>query len=181
MTRTFSFAAVAGALAGALLALPLAASAQTPAPPEIKAGTLKIETPWTRATPGGAKVAGGYLTITNTGTTADRLVGGSLPQAGRFEVHEMKTENGVMTMRPITGGLEIKPGETVKLAPGGYHVMFMELKEPLKEGETLAGELRFEKAGTVAVQYKVQAIGATTPPGAAPTAGSTGGGHQHGH
>lgn len=177
MFRILSFAA----LAGALVALPLAATAQTPATAEIKAGTLKIETPWTRATPGGAKVAGGYMTITNTGTTPDRLVGGSLPQAGRFEVHEMKTENGVMTMRPITAGLEIKPGETVKLAPGGYHVMFMDLKEPLKEGETLPGELRFEKAGTVAVTYKVQAIGATTPGGAAPSGGSAGGGHHHGH
>ncbi|MBK5959872.1 hypothetical protein CCR97_16915 [Rhodoplanes elegans] len=181
MIRTLSFAAFAGALVGALVAQPLAAAAQTPATTEIKAGGLKIEMPWTRATPGGAKVAGGYMTITNTGTAPDRLVGGSLPQAGRFEVHEMKTENGIMTMRPITGGLEIKPGETVKLAPGGYHVMFMELKEPLKEGATLPGELRFEKAGTVAVQYKVQAIGATTPSGTAPAGGSAGGGHQHGH
>ncbi|NVO17049.1 MAG: copper chaperone PCu(A)C [Rhodoplanes sp.] len=159
------------------LAVALGVAAAPATAEEFKAGSLRIEQPWSRATPGGAKVAGGYMTITNTGTEPDRLVGGALPQAGRFEVHEMKTENGVMTMRPLAQGLEIKPGATVTLAPGGYHVMFMDLKEPLKQGETLAGELKFEKAGTVAVRYTVQAIGATTGTGTggAPAAG----GHQH--
>ncbi|MDQ0357415.1 copper(I)-binding protein [Rhodoplanes tepidamans] len=166
MIRTITRATLAAALAAAV---PLAAGAQ-----EFTAGALRIEKPWSRATPGGAKVAGGYMSITNTGTTPDRLVGGSLPQAGRFEVHEMKTENGIMTMRPLVQGLEIKPGQTVTLAPGGYHVMFMDLKQPLKEGETLSGELRFEKAGTVAVTYSVQAIAATAP------GGKPMGGH-HGH
>ncbi len=72
----------------------------------------------------------------------------------------MRLENNVMTMRPVPGGLEIKPGQTVKLEPGGYHVMFMQLKEPLKQGEVLKGELTFEKAGTVAVEYKVGTIAA---------------------
>ncbi|WP_245431169.1 copper chaperone PCu(A)C [Rhodoplanes roseus] len=175
MTRVPLVSALACAFAVASLSAPAVGQ-------EFTVGSLKIERPWSRATPGGAKVAGGYLTITNTGTEPDRLVGGTLPQAGRFEVHEMKTENGVMTMRPLNQGLEIKPGATVTLAPGGYHVMFMDLKQPLKEGETLAGELRFEKAGTVAVRYSVQAIGATSPGsttsaggGAAPAAG----GHHH--
>jgi copper(I)-binding protein len=145
----------------------------------FKAGSLRIEQPWTRATPGGAKVAGGYMTITNTGTEPDRLIGGALPRAGRFEVHEMRTENGVMTMRPLAQGLEIKPGATVALAPGGYHVMFMDLKQPLKEGETLTGELRFEKAGTVAVRYTGQSIGATAGSGAAGSAPAAGGAHRH--
>ena len=178
MIRTIALAAFAGTLA---VAAPLVAAAPAHAqssPASVKAGTLTIEQPWSRATPSGAKVAGGYMTITNTGTTPDRLVGGSLPQAGRFELHEMKTENGVMTMRPLPQGLEIKPGETVKLAPGGYHVMFMDLKEPLKQGETLSGELRFEKAGTVPVTYSVQAVGAASP-GGAPAAGGHGGHHGH--
>src|SRR5215475_11363628 len=125
-------------------------------------GSLKIEQPWTRATPGGAKVGGGYLTITNTGTTPDRLVGGSLAQAGRFEMHEMKMEGGTAQMREIKGGLEIGPGQKVELEPGGYHIMFMDLRAPFKQGETLKGQLRFEKAGTVDVEYKVQGLGAGT-------------------
>ena len=170
MIRTIALAAAAALV---ISAAPLVAGAQ-----DFTAGSLKIEQPWSRATPTGAKVAGGYMTITNTGATADRLVGGSLPQAGRFEIHEMKTENGVMTMRPLAQGLEIKPGETVKLAPGGYHVMFMDLKEPLKQGETVPGELRFEKAGPVPVRYSIQAIGATAP-GAAASGGGHGGHHGH--
>lgn len=128
------------------------------------AGALKIEQPWTRATPGGAKVAAGYMKITNTGAEPDRLVGGALSQAGRFEVHEMKMENGVMQMREIAGGLEIAPGQTVELKPGGYHVMFMELREPLKEGDTLKGQLRFQKAGALNVEYRVQSLGAQNAP-----------------
>jgi hypothetical protein len=155
--KLFSYAFLSLLLA--TTALPLGASAQ-----EFKAGSLVIAQPWSRATAGGAKVGAGYMTITNTGSEPDRLVGGALPQAGRFEVHEMRMQDGVMTMRPVSGGLEIKPGQTVKLEPGGYHVMFMELKEPLKNGETLKGELKFEKAGTVAVEYKVGAIAAGTPP-----------------
>ena len=130
---------------------------------EIKAGSLVINQPWSRATAGGAKVGVGYMTITNTGNEPDRLIGGSLPQAGKFELHEMRLENDVMTTRPVPGGIEIKPGQTVKLEPGGYHVMFMELKEPLKQGEVLKGELKFEKAGTVPIEYKVGAIAAGAP------------------
>ena len=99
---------------------------------DYTAGSLKIDHPWTRATPKGAAVAGGYLKITNAGAAPDRLVGGTFASAGRFKIHEMKTENGVMTMRGIPGGLEIKPGQTVEFKPGGYHVMFMDLKTPLQ-------------------------------------------------
>jgi periplasmic copper chaperone A len=126
-------------------------------------GALKIEQPWTRVTPGGAKVGGGYLTITNTGTTPDRLVSGTLAQAGRFEMHEMKVEGGTAQMREVKGGLEIGPGQKVELKPGGYHIMFMDLRAPFKQGETLKGQLRFEKAGTVDIEYKVQSLGAGTP------------------
>ena len=126
-------------------------------------GSLKIEQPWTRATPGGAKVGGGYLTITNTGTTPDRLVGGSLAQAGRFEMHEMKMDGGTMQMREVKGGLEIGPGQKVEFKPGGYHIMFMDLRAPFKQGDKLKAQLRFENAGTVDVEFKVESIGAGGP------------------
>ncbi|MDT3687165.1 MAG: DUF1775 domain-containing protein [Pseudorhodoplanes sp.] len=135
-------------------------------PQNVKFGALTVEAPWIRATPGGAKVAGGYMKITNTGREPDRLVGGSMEAAGRFEVHEMAMDNGVMKMRHLAKGLEIKPGESVELKPGGYHLMFMDLKRGLKEGETAKGTLVFEKAGTIEVQYKVGPIG-----GGAPAAG----------
>jgi periplasmic copper chaperone A len=147
------------------------AQASTGAGKIFKAGNIAVEAPWSRATPGGAQVAGGYMKITNNGKEADRLTGGSFPIASRFEVHEMKTENGVMTMRPVTN-LEIKPGETIEFKPGGYHVMFMGLKQGLKDGGTVKGTLTFEKAGKLEVEYRVGPIGG----GSAPAAG---GGHQH--
>jgi hypothetical protein len=148
-------------LALSILAMSLGASlgAGTAQAQTYTVGSLKIEQPWARATPGGAKVGGGYMTITNTGTTPDRLVGGSLPQAGRFEVHEMKMEGGMMQMREVKGGLEIRPGQKVELKPGGYHIMFMDLRSPLKQGDRLKGQLRFERAGTVDVEYKIEGMG----------------------
>jgi periplasmic copper chaperone A len=138
----------------------------------VKAGSLTIEGAWSRATPGGAKVGGGFMKITNHGKEADRLIGGSVPQAGRFEIHEMAIADGVMRMRPLPKGLEIKPGETVELKPGGYHLMFMDLREGLKQGQTIKGTLRFEKAGSVDVEYRVGPLGGG---GSAPAAG----GHSH--
>lgn len=126
----------------------------------FKAGPIVVEAPWSRATPGGAKVAGGYMKITNTGNEPDRLVGGSIPTASRMEAHEMKEENGVMKMRHLPSGLEIKPGETVELKPGGYHLMFMDLRQGLKDGQTIKGTLSFEKAGSLEVEYRVGPIGA---------------------
>ncbi|MFE1600332.1 DUF1775 domain-containing protein [Methylobacterium sp. ID0610] len=153
----------------------IVAAAQTatarPAPAPVKAGDLTIETPWMRATPGGAKVAGGYLRVTNIGSTPDRLVGASIPLAGRGEVHEMSMAGGVMRMAPVEGGLVIKPGETVELKPGGYHLMFLDLKSPVTAGETVEGTLTFERAGSVPVRFQIGAIGAAGPGGA--------GGHQH--
>ena len=135
---------------------------------QFKVNSIVIDQPWIRATPGGAKVAGGYMTITNTGSEPDRLIGGVLPQAGRFELHEMKMNGNVMQMREVREGLEIKPGQKVELNPGGYHVMFTELREPLKQGDTLKGQLRFEKAGSVDIEYRVEGVGAQGP-------------HQHDH
>jgi len=129
------------------------------APATYRAGNLVITTPWIRATPRGAQVAGGYLAITNQGSEPDRLVGGSLAAAARFEVHEMTMEGSVMRMRPVAGSLEIKPGQTVELKPGGHHVMFMGLKKQLNAGDTITGTLEFAKAGKVEIAYPVRAIG----------------------
>ncbi|WP_306227938.1 copper chaperone PCu(A)C [Bosea beijingensis] len=127
---------------------------------EFKAGPLKIGHPWSRATPAGAKVGGGYLSIENTGTAADRLVSVSVPFAARAEVHEMTVKDGIMTMRPMDQGVEVPPGAKVEFKPGGYHIMFMELKQQLKQGEMIKGTLTFEKAGTVDVEFKVDSIAA---------------------
>jgi copper(I)-binding protein len=104
---------------------------------EIKAGDLVITEAWSRATPSGAKAGAGYLTIANKGSAPDRLMGGSADVAGKVEIHEMAMNNGVMKMRAVEKGLAIEPGKTVKLAPGGYHVMLTDLKSPLKQGDKL--------------------------------------------
>jgi periplasmic copper chaperone A len=130
---------------------------------EYKAGALTIVHPWVRATPKGAQVAGGFVTITNTGSAPDRLVGGAVTGAGRSEVHATSNEGGIARMRPVEGGLEIKPGETVKLAPGGYHLMFMDLKGSFVDGELIEGTLRFEKVGDLPVEFEVQSVGAQAP------------------
>ncbi len=138
---------------------------------EIKAGDLVITQAWSRATPKGAKAGAGYLTIENKGSTPDRLIGGSADVAGKVEIHEMATSNGVMKMRPLEKGLVIEPGKTVKLAPGGYHLMLMDLKSPLKQGEKLPITLEFEKAGKVTVSFDVEGVGAQGPAGAPGTGG----------
>lgn len=144
---------------------------------ETKAGALAIEMPWLRATPGGAKVAGGYVTVRNTGAEPDRLTGAAIARAGRGEIHTMSTENGVMKMAPVAGGLTIAPGESVALKPGGLHLMFLDLTDGLRAGETISGTLTFERAGTVPVTFTVAPIGAQGPGAAAPESG----GHAHHH
>jgi len=146
------------ALMLALFAVPAAAD-------EVKAGDLVITQAWSRATPGGAKIAGGYLTIENKGAAPDRLMGGTGDVAAKIEVHEMATKDGVMTMRPLDKGLAIEPGKTVKLAPGGYHLMLMDLKGPLKQGDKVPLTLEFEKAGKVNLSLDVQGVGAQGPAG----------------
>jgi copper(I)-binding protein len=126
-------------------------------------GKISIEQPWSRATPPGAKIGVGYLTIRNAGSDADRLVSATSPAAGKVEVHEMTMNNGVMTMRQTTGGVPIPAGKTVALAPGGYHMMFVGLKAPLQQGKTLAATLTFEKAGKVEVTFPIEGVGATKP------------------
>jgi copper(I)-binding protein len=149
--------------------------------PSAKAADIRVETPWMRATPGGAKVAGGYVRIVNSGAQADRLTGGAVPFAGSVSIHSMSMDGGVMRMVTVEGGLVVKPGETVELKPGGYHLMFEDLKGATpKAGETVEGTLTFERAGTVPVTFTVAPIGASGPdakPAAKPSAGE----HQHHH
>lgn len=141
-------------------ALSLLATAQPAMAHDYKIAELKIDHPWSRETPQGAKVAAGYLKITNNGSEADRLVSVTGEISKRGEIHEMLVDDkGVMTMRPLADGLEIPAGGVVELKPSSYHVMFMDLTDSKKKGERFAGTLTFEKAGTVDVEFAVDAIG----------------------
>jgi hypothetical protein len=147
------------AMKSVLLAAILALAAVAASAHEYKAGSLEIKHPWSRATPKGATIAAGYMTIINTGQEPDRLIGGSTPAAGKFEIHEMAMDGGVMKMRPLANGIEIKPGATVELKPGSFHLMFVGIEAPFEKGQRVKGTLQFEKAGTVEVEYAVEAIG----------------------
>lgn len=151
-------------LVAATLAAFIAAAPQASAD-DIKVGTLQISAPWARATPKGAAVGGGYLKITNTGTTADRLLGGSTDVAGGVEVHEMSMSGGTMKMRHLANGLEIEPGQTVELKPGGYHLMFTHLKQQLQQGQHFKATLQFEKAGKADVDFSIAGIAAMSAGG----------------
>ena len=126
-------------------------------------GAIAVEKAWTRATPKGAKVAAGYLTIRNHGDEPDRLLGGRAEFAGKTEIHLMNMVDGVMQMRHVRDGLQIMPNNTVALEPSGYHLMFMGLARPLAEGETVSGALSFERAGEVPVSFEVMGFGAQGP------------------
>jgi copper(I)-binding protein len=131
---------------------------------EFKVGDLLIGHPWSRATPGGAKIGGGYMTITNNGSAPDKLIAAAAPSvADHVEIHEMAMTNDVMTMRKLDSGVAVPPGKTVAFAPGGYHLMLMGLKAPLKEGDRVKATLTFEKAGPVEVTINVEGVGAQHP------------------
>jgi len=145
---------------GLVLGLILTTIASSAWAADYKAGSIEVDRPWSRATPRGAKVAGGYMKITNVGSTPDRLVGGTFASAGSVEIHEMTIDRGVMKMRELKGGLELPPGASVELRPNSSHLMFTGLNRGLSKGEHVKGTLVFEKAGTVEIQYSVEAIGA---------------------
>lgn len=142
-----------------LTALTLLAIASAASAHDFTVGSLTINHPWSRATPKNAPVAGGYLKITNNGSAPDRLTGGSSEASKGFEIHEMSMDGGVMKMRELKNGIEIAPGATVELKPGGYHIMMTNLTRPLTKGEKVKGTLTFEKAGKVDVEFAVEAIG----------------------
>lgn len=144
----FSFAALIFAAAPA--------AAQT-------AGGITVDQPFSRATPGGAKVGGGYMTLINKGAADDKLVSAASPAAERVEIHEMKMQGDVMKMAELPGGLPVAAGKTVSLAPGGYHLMLMNLKAPLQAGDKVPVTLTFEKAGKLEVTLSVRAMSAQPP------------------
>jgi len=148
---------IMGAVAAALsfAHLPTVASAH-----DYAVGSLKIGHPWARATPPSAKVGGGYLKIENSGTVPDRLLGGTTEAAARLEIHESTFTDGIARMREQTDGVAVEPGETVELRPNAIHLMLVDLKGPLKQGDKVKATLRFEKAGSVEVEFQVQGIGA---------------------
>lgn len=154
----FAMAHLRSAALAAALAL-LAAGAATAH--EFKSGPIEVVHPWARATPPAAKVGGGYAEIRNDGSEPDRLISVTAEVAGRVEIHEMGLKDGVMTMRPVEGGVPVPANGSAALAPGGFHLMMMDLKRPLKAGESFAGTMTFEKAGTIAVTFEVAPIGAT--------------------
>jgi periplasmic copper chaperone A len=120
---------------------------------------LAIDHPFTRATPPGGKVAGAFMAIENRGKDGDRLVGVTSSAAATAQLHEMAMDGAVMTMRPVQG-IDLKPGATVQLRPGSYHVMLEGLKQPLKQGDEIPLTLTFEKSGSIDVSVKVEAMGA---------------------
>ena len=150
-------------LSVALLALSAACSppsAPRAAEQEVLSGALEVRDAWAAATPGGAEVAAGYLTIVNGAPAADRLVSASSPRAARVEIHEMRMDGDVMRMRAMTDGLALASGARAELAPGGAHLMFMDISAPFLEGESVPVTLVFENSGALELMLPVRAGGA---------------------
>jgi hypothetical protein len=133
------------------VALAAPALAQSPA--------IAVSHVWARATPPGAQAGVVYFTVTNRGAAADQLLAASTPVAGKAQLHTTITDNGVMKMRPIKD-IDVKPGATVTLKPGGMHLMLTELKGPLKQGQSFPLSLTFAKAGRLDTTVTVEKIGA---------------------
>lgn len=133
------------------------------APAAVTLGNLDITGGFSRATLPNAPVGGGYITITNKGAKADRLVSAASPVAGVVQIHQMKMEGDLMKMNELPDGVEIPAGATVALAPGGLHIMFMKLNAPLVEGTKIPVTLTFEKAGSVDVELSVESPAAKGP------------------
>ncbi|MBV8764520.1 MAG: copper chaperone PCu(A)C [Hyphomicrobiales bacterium] len=133
---------------------------------EYSIGNLHITAPWMRATPKGASVASGYMTITNMGSERDRLLSIESDIATTVEVHEMSQSGEVMKMRPLEKPLEIAPGGVVELKPSGYHLMFSHLKQGVNEGDKVRITMVFEKAGKIEIELAASGIAAKGPSGA---------------
>jgi len=146
MTRILAIAAVAA------IAVASGASAH-----EYQLRALRIDHPFARATPPGARSGGVFLSVENKGDRTDRLLTVSTPMAGTAELHQMVMDAGVMRMRAVAG-LDVKPGDRLVLKPGAYHVMLTDLKRPLQAGETFPLTLGFEKAGSIKVDVEVESM-----------------------
>lgn len=141
------------AAAFALIALPALAH-------DVTLGALTISNAWTRATPPNAPAGGGFLTIVNNGSDDDALISATAGFFAKAELHEMAVVDNVMTMREQEDGIRVPAGGRVEFRPGALHVMFMGLKGPLKQGDTVTVTLVFEKAGSIEVPFIVERIGA---------------------
>jgi hypothetical protein len=129
----------------------------------VAAGDLLISGAFSRATLPGAPVAGGFMSIQNLGTEDDALIGAETPFAGMTQLHQMRMDGDVMKMSEVEGGIALPAGETVILAPGDLHVMFMQLREPFEEGALVPVLLTFEKAGPVEILLRVGTFNALSP------------------
>ncbi len=187
MTTSWLGAATALGMAAALAAMPVS-HAQDPktlpkSPVAEKAPAkptgLKVVTAWARATPGGAKVGAAFLEIQGAPDGDDKLLAASTPIASVVELHDHIKDGGIMRMRRIEA-IPIPAGKTVTLKPGGLHLMLLELKAPLIEGDAFDLTLTFEKAGTIKVNAPVQKIGAMTAPVEAGSGPGSGPGSDHG-
>jgi copper(I)-binding protein len=123
---------------------------------DYRIGSLVVTEPWSRPTPGGARLTAGYLRIVNTGTEPDRLIGGSARIADQLELHGSEIDDGISRMRPLREGIEIPAGATIELRPGGKHLMFAHLRNAVAQGERFEATLVFEKAGPLVVEFSVR-------------------------
>lgn len=137
----------------------------------LSAGSISIEEPWARAMLPGQPAGGAWINLTNIGEEDDRLISLSSPVAEKVEVHMMEVVEDVMTMRPLEEALVVPAGETITMHPGGLHLMFMQVTEPFKEGESVPLTLEFEKAGKVELELPVKPA----------NHGRGSGGHDHKH
>ncbi|QWD65085.1 copper chaperone PCu(A)C [Polynucleobacter sp. MWH-UH2A] len=125
----------------------------------VKTDAIKIESAYTRATAPGQQVAGGFMKIENKSNAADQLLSASSPAAGEVQLHEMAMDGNVMRMRQVKD-IAVPAGGAVELKPGGYHLMFLNLKGPFTAGQTVPVKLKFAKAGELEVKMPVNAMGA---------------------
>lgn len=123
---------------------------------QYQAGHVTVDAPWSRPTPPGTPVGVGYMTIHNHGSDAVTLTAGETPVADRVSIHETVEKDGLMTMRPLPGGLIIPAGGSVELRPQSFHLMLESLSSPLKEGEKVPLTLEFNGQENLEVQLQVR-------------------------
>lgn len=121
-----------------------------------KLGNIVIAHPWARPAAQGTKTSAAYLSLENKGAESDKLVSAASPVAGKTQIHQTTDEGGVMKMQEVAGGIELAPGATVALKPGGYHIMLLDLKQKLDEGRHILLTLTFAKAGSIDLEVDVE-------------------------
>lgn len=155
MTRMIPVLLAGGLLVGALAVSPAEAKDAPKASATQAQKAIAVEAPWVREAPPGARVLGAYMTLVNGSEQGDRLLSVSSPLAGEIEIHRMTVSNGMMDMEAIPF-LTVPARGEVKLQPGGTHLMIYGMKRTLKEGDRMPLELKFERAGTIAVEFPVR-------------------------